>query len=94
MMNRPYNASGFISALPPQEGIPGWQRFTMMKYFEDSTGNFDESALWAYEGIIIPGGQMILGRWWSPDEGGIDSSDVSSSLSGSAYNVTSHNHKY
>ena len=51
-----------------------------MKFFEDSTGNFDESALWAYEGIVIPGGQMILGRWWSPDEGGIDSADVSLNL--------------
>ena len=49
----------------------------MMKYFEDHTGNFDESALWAYEGIVIPGGQMIFGRWWSPDEGGIDSANVS-----------------
>ena len=21
---------------------------------------------WAYEGVVLPGGMIILGRWWSP----------------------------
>jgi len=28
----------------------------------------DQDALWAYEGIVIPGGEIIVGRWWSADE--------------------------
>lgn len=53
-----------MQELPPQQGIPGWQRFTMMKYRIDENGFFDEEHLWAYEGCVLPGGQMILGRWW------------------------------
>lgn len=26
-----------------------------------STNNY-----WAYEGVVLPGGKIILGRWWSP----------------------------
>lgn len=39
---------------------------TMMKYFLDSAGVLDTDALWAYEGIVLPGDQIIVGRWWSP----------------------------
>lgn len=39
---------------------------TMMKYFVDSNGVLDNDALWAYEGIVLPGDQIIVGRWWSP----------------------------
>ena len=21
---------------------------------------------WAYEGVVLPGGMIMLGRWWSP----------------------------
>jgi len=63
-------AQGWLNALPPQQGIPGWQRMTMMKYFEDpNTGAIDGDALWAYEGVVLPGGQIMLGRWWSPGDG-------------------------
>lgn len=24
--------------------------------------------LWAYEGVVLPGGQVVVGRWWRPDE--------------------------
>jgi len=63
-------AQGWLNALPTQHGIPGWQRMTMMKYFTDpQTGEIDQDALWAYEGVVLPGGQMMLGRWWSPNDG-------------------------
>ncbi|KAK5123180.1 hypothetical protein LTR85_003378 [Meristemomyces frigidus] len=63
-------AQGWLNALPPQQGIPGWQRMTMMKYFEDpDTHEIDREALWAYEGVVLPGGQIMLGRWWSPGDG-------------------------
>lgn len=63
-------ALGWLNALPPQQGIPGWQRMTMMKFFQDpDTGVIDREALWAYEGVVLPGGQIIVGRWWSPNDG-------------------------
>ncbi|KAK3081322.1 hypothetical protein LTS18_007965 [Coniosporium uncinatum] len=68
-----YYSAGYLNPLPPQEGIPGWQRMTMMKYFITPNGAFDADALWAYEGVVLPGGQIIVGRWWSPEE---DSSDL------------------
>lgn len=65
-----FMAAGWLNPLPAQQGIPGWQRMTMMKYFEnEDTGAIDVDALWAYEGVVLPGGQIILGRWWSPSEG-------------------------
>ena len=24
------------------------------------------SGCWAYEGVVLPGGMVMLGRWWSP----------------------------
>lgn len=74
----PFLASGWLNPLPPQQGIPGWQRLTMMKYFEveddeESAGvygaNIDWDALWAYEGVVLPGGKIVVGRWWSPNSG-------------------------
>lgn len=67
-----FMASGWLSALPEQEGVPGWQRMTMMKYFKNTDGSMDELSLWAYEGVVLPGGQMIIGRWWSPINYGDD----------------------
>lgn len=62
-------AAGWLNQLPAQQGIPGWQRMTMMKYFETETGEIDVDALWAYEGVVLPGEQMVVGRWWSPGAG-------------------------
>lgn len=106
----PYQCSGIIHALPPQHGIPGWQRITMMKVFglgsssasssqptsapqgddpfvsSSSNGSIglgksngastapvavDES-YWAYEGVVLPGGMIMLGRWWSPADETVD----------------------
>lgn len=66
--SRDFYSSGWLNPLPPQQGIPGWQRMTMMKYFVDEDGHWDDEALWAYEGVVFPGGQIMLGRWWSPED--------------------------
>lgn len=31
----------------------------------------DESC-WAYEGVVLPGGMIMLGRWWSPTDETVD----------------------
>ena len=33
---------------------------------------------WAYEGVVLPGNQIIIGRWWYPDpnEVGVVSKDA------------------
>ncbi|KAK5157203.1 hypothetical protein LTR04_005479, partial [Oleoguttula sp. CCFEE 6159] len=66
-----FSASGWLNPLPPQHGIPGWQRLTMMKFYEDDggSGSYDLDGLWAYEGVVLPGGQIVLGRWWAVDDG-------------------------
>lgn len=63
-----FHGAGWLNQLPSQQGISGWKRMTMMKYFEDGEGGWDNNALWAYEGVVLPGGQVMLGRWWSPEE--------------------------
>lgn len=94
------NCSGVIHAIPPQHGIPGWQRITMMtkpaRYYSDDTNlqhipdsqftqpsaasgkgfmlysegdtkdRIVDETCWAYEGVVLPGGMVMLGRWWSP----------------------------
>lgn len=66
--NENFLADGWLNPLPPQFRIPGWQRMTMMKFFVDETG-IDMDALWAYEGILLPGGKIMVGRWWCPSDG-------------------------
>jgi hypothetical protein len=52
--------------MPAQQGIPGFQRVTMMKYLPDENGNygFGHTSGWAYEGCVLPGNEIMLGRWW------------------------------
>ncbi|KAH7385622.1 hypothetical protein BKA66DRAFT_528087 [Pyrenochaeta sp. MPI-SDFR-AT-0127] len=62
-----FNAVGWLNPLPPQAGIHGWQRITFMKHFMDDFDQIDQvdqDNLWAYEGVVLPGGRIILGRWW------------------------------
>ncbi|KAG8533295.1 uncharacterized protein KY384_002078 [Bacidia gigantensis] len=117
-----FHCTGITHKLPPQSGIPGWQRVCMMKYGSDidslrsatSSGPFSSSSpgflaasssktsissstnnlyqgvvpnpnpfamtsdnslddigiidddCWCYEGIILPGGKIMVGRWWHP----------------------------
>jgi hypothetical protein len=63
-----YHLYGKVHAIPPQQGMPGFQRITMMKYLADSEGRYGtgRTAYWAYEGCVLPGNQIMLGRWWCP----------------------------
>ncbi|KAL5120293.1 hypothetical protein ACEQ8H_001851 [Pleosporales sp. CAS-2024a] len=63
-----FNAIGWLNPLPVQHGIPGWQRITFMKHFMDDFDQDEQDNLWAYEGVVLPGGRIILGRWWYASE--------------------------
>ena len=73
---------GNIYALPEQAGIPGWQHISFLKFYPHLKRgeNFDwlkfrstdeaqdqDCELWAYEGIMIPGNKVIIGRWFRPE---------------------------
>ena len=68
---------GTIHAIPPQMGIPGWQRVSFMRYdlaagfMLTNLHNDNDLAeklnyLCCYEGVVLPGGKIMMGRWWSP----------------------------
>lgn len=63
-----FYALGWLNPLPEQEGIPGWMRITFMKHFMDDVDMVEQDNLWAYEGVVLPGGRIILGRWWFCNE--------------------------
>lgn len=54
---------GQMHAIPPQAGIPGFQRIAFLMFFHDN-GAYDPSSVWAYEGCVLPGNHIIVGRWW------------------------------
>ncbi|KAL8818912.1 MAG: hypothetical protein Q9223_002552 [Gallowayella weberi] len=74
----PLNVAGIVHPLPVQCGIPGWQRFTMVAYETPPTGSAakgyldaQEADLCAYlrfEGVVLPGGSIIIGRYSLGDE--------------------------
>lgn len=61
--DEPMLASGWIKELPPQHDIPGWQQINMIKYSLGEDGAIDYTNLWTYDGVVLPGGQIIVGRW-------------------------------
>ncbi|RFU36337.1 hypothetical protein B7463_g65, partial [Scytalidium lignicola] len=65
--SRVSNFYGCIHELPPQQGIPGFQRLAMLKFFPDQNGLFDPEQVWGYEGVVLPGNRIIIGRWWDID---------------------------
>jgi hypothetical protein len=66
--HHPFDACVRVHPLPAQQGFPGWQRFSMVKYFRDQmSSNPLVDDLWAYEGCVLPGKEMILGRWFYLD---------------------------
>ena len=75
-----YMALGWLNPLPPQAGIPGWQRITFMKHFNEDLNDPMEDNLWAYEGVVLPGGRIILGRWWFASEPNVSDAIVLSTL--------------
>lgn len=68
-----FSATGWLNPLPPQQGIPGWQRFGMAVYDPGNGGSESGEPLIVYEGIVLPGENIILGRWvgrWGIHQGG------------------------
>lgn len=63
-----YHLHGRMHGLPPQEGILGFQRVSMLKYLPCIYGTYGAglTSYWAYEGCVLPGNQIMLGRWWCP----------------------------
>jgi hypothetical protein len=74
-----FYANGWLNPLAPQQGIPGWQRVTFMKHFEEEYDQNvpDKDDLWAYEGVVLPGGRLMFGRWWFANADPDDPSYVS-----------------
>ena len=71
---------GILHDLPKQSGIPGFQRISFMRYPTESTGprqmglymesdvprSYVEDKCCCFEGVVLPGAHIILGRWWWP----------------------------
>ncbi|KAF4549429.1 Hypothetical protein D9617_21g096500 [Elsinoe fawcettii] len=64
-----FEARGWIQSLPAQSNIEGWQRLAMVSFKRDDNGAADLSKIWAYEAIVLPGEQVMMGRWWDPSTG-------------------------
>ncbi|PNS19745.1 hypothetical protein CAC42_7712 [Sphaceloma murrayae] len=63
-----FEARGWLNPLPPQQNIPGWMKVTMISFGRDNSSRpiLDDDNCWGYEGIALPGGQIIMGRWFRP----------------------------
>jgi hypothetical protein len=62
-----YPIWGRIHALPKQQGIPGFQRLEMVAMKPDLDGQYDTLGefIFHYETVVMPGNQIVLGRWTS-----------------------------
>lgn len=60
---------GRVHPLTLQQGIHGFQRITFVKFYtqvdHDGEDVYDPLQTWAYEGVVLPGGRIIVGRWWA-----------------------------
>ncbi|KAL1599584.1 hypothetical protein SLS60_007387 [Paraconiothyrium brasiliense] len=70
-----YFATGWLNPLPDQCGIPGFQRVTFMKHPYEDLNNVHQDGLWAYEGVVLPGGKIMIGRWWEATSDNINYND-------------------
>jgi hypothetical protein len=61
--SRPAHFFGRIHGLPEQQGIPGFQRISLIQFLP-LNGEYDPNNVWKYEGCVLPGGRIIVGRWW------------------------------
>ncbi|KAI9847748.1 MAG: hypothetical protein M1838_000793 [Thelocarpon superellum] len=61
----PHPIQGRLYAVPPQQGIPGWQRMMLMKYEPDPSfpQDYIHTEVFLYDGVILPGGRIFMGRW-------------------------------
>jgi hypothetical protein len=62
-----YHLRGRLHVLPPQHGIFGFQKVTMIKYMRSPANTNDSEQLikeWVYEGLVTPGNTFMVGRWW------------------------------
>ena len=50
-----------MNPLPPKMKVPGWKRFAMQQHDIQSF-----APVRTYEGVLIPEGKLILGRWKDP----------------------------
>ena len=66
----PAHVYGRLNGLPPQNGVPGFQRIVFIKYCPLANGFYDERSVWGYEGCVLPGGRIIVGRWFDATEFG------------------------
>jgi hypothetical protein len=55
---------GRLHALPQQQGLHGFQRLVLMKFYTDANGDYNPEQLFCYEGCVLTGGKVIVGRWW------------------------------
>jgi len=63
---KPGHFYGRLHALPPQQDILGFQRISFVKFCYELQGDFqhyDPFQIWGYEGCVLPGGRVIIGRW-------------------------------
>jgi hypothetical protein len=58
---------GRVHALPPQQGVHGFQRIVVQKFYLDDSANYPNGEYY-YEGCVFPGGRIIVGRWWLAGE--------------------------
>ena len=49
--------------------VPGWRRISFMKYRGPEPDEVREGQdIWAFEGVILSGGNVMFGRYWDPTE--------------------------
>lgn len=55
---------GRLHAMPNQQGFHGFQRLVLMKFYTDANGDYNPAQQFCYEGCVLPGGRIVVGRWW------------------------------
>ena len=83
---------GILHNLPPQAGIPGWKRISFLTWlmhrdptnlvrnwghasYSNPSPTFNEECF-KFEGVVLPGDKIILGRWESVEGFGDGARDV------------------
>lgn len=71
----PAHFYGRIHAIPPQVDLPGFQRISFIKFYHKN-GEFDPNSMWGYEGCVLPGNRIIIGRWWWINDTNVTADDI------------------